>query len=103
MLIISMGVSADGYINDRDGGFAWGPPDPVQFRQHLEGVEQLGAYVLGRKLYEMMRVWETDPGYARRRRRALRGCLDGAAEARVQQHLHSGRMCCSPRDPAVRR
>jgi dihydrofolate reductase len=61
MLIVSMGVSVDGFITDRDGGFDWGAPDEEQFRFHLEQVRELGVCLLGRNLYETMVVWETDP------------------------------------------
>ena len=61
MLIYSMGVSVDGYITDRDGVFAWTEPDEEQFRFHIAQVGELGAYLCGRKLYETMLVWETDP------------------------------------------
>jgi SAM-dependent methyltransferase/dihydrofolate reductase len=61
MLICSMSVSVDGFINDRDGAFAWTPPSDEQFRFHLEQVRELGGYLLGRRLYEAMLVWETDP------------------------------------------
>ncbi|HEY0277447.1 MAG TPA: dihydrofolate reductase family protein [Solirubrobacterales bacterium] len=61
MLIISMGVSVDGFIKDRDGSFDWSGPDDEQFRFHLEQVSELGACLLGRGLYESMVVWETDP------------------------------------------
>jgi dihydrofolate reductase len=61
MLIYSMGVSADGYINDRAGGFDWGAPDDELFGFHLERVAGLGAHVCGRRLYETMLPWETDP------------------------------------------
>jgi dihydrofolate reductase len=61
MLIVSMGVSVDGFITDRDGGFGWGAPDEEQFRFHLEQVRGLGVCLLGRNLYETMLVWETDP------------------------------------------
>lgn len=60
MLIYSVGVSVDGYINDRDGGFGWTAPDEELFRFHLERVRSLGAYLCGRRLYEAMLVWETD-------------------------------------------
>ena len=63
MLIFSMSVSADGFINDRDGDFAWTPPSDELFRFHLEQVGALGAYLLGRRLYEAMLVWETDPSF----------------------------------------
>jgi dihydrofolate reductase len=61
MLIISMGASIDGFIADREGGFNWTPPSDELFRFHLAEVGKLGAYVLGRRLYEAMLVWETDP------------------------------------------
>ena len=61
MLIYSMGVSIDGFITDREGAFAWGAPSDEQFRFHIEEVRQLGGFLLGRRLYEAMLVWETDP------------------------------------------
>ncbi len=61
MLIYSMGVSVDGFICDRRGGFDWTAPIDELFRFHLARVGGLGAYLLGRRLYEAMRVWETDP------------------------------------------
>jgi dihydrofolate reductase len=61
MLIYSMGVSVDGFISDRGGEFAWTVPSDEQFRYSLEQVGSLGAYLLGRRLYETMRVWETEP------------------------------------------
>ena len=61
MVHISMGVSVDGFINDRTGDFAWGAPSDEQFRFHIEQVTELGGILLGRRLYETMLVWETDP------------------------------------------
>src|SRR5437763_17133452 len=61
MLIYSMGVSVDGFITDREGAFAWTVPDEEQFRFHIAQVGELGSYLCGRKLYETMLVWETDP------------------------------------------
>ena len=75
MLIVSMGVSVDGFIADRDGDFSWWPPSEDLFRFHLEEVSKLGGYVLGRRLYEKMLVWETDP--------SLRSDEDRAAFADV--------------------
>ena len=75
VLIYSMSVSVDGFINDRDGAFAWGVPSDELFRFHLEQVSGLGAYLLGRRLYEAMLVWETDP--------AMRDTEDKAAFADV--------------------
>jgi dihydrofolate reductase len=61
MLIYSMGVSVDGFIADREGGFEWTGHSEELFRFHLEEVGKLGGYLLGRRLYETMLVWETDP------------------------------------------
>src|SRR4051812_44383838 len=61
MLIYSMSVSVDGFIADRDGAFAWTAPSDELFQFHLEQVRELGCYLLGRRLYETMLVWETDP------------------------------------------
>src|SRR5881392_367356 len=61
MLIYSMGVSVDGFIADREGAFAWTVPDEEQFRFHTAQVRELGGHLCGRKLYETMLVWETDP------------------------------------------
>ena len=61
MLIYSMGVSVDGFIADRDGAFEWSVPNEELFRFHLAQVRELGGYLCGRRLYETMLVWETDP------------------------------------------
>ena len=61
MLIYSMSVSADGFIADREGGFEWTVPSDELFRFHLAQVGELGGYLLGRRLYETMLVWETEP------------------------------------------
>lgn len=60
-LLYSMNVSVDGFIADRDGRFDWTVPSDEQFRFHVEQVGELGGYLLGRRLYETMLVWETDP------------------------------------------
>lgn len=75
MLIYSMSVSVDGFIADRDGGFAWSVPGPERFRFHLAEVRGLGAVLCGRGLYETMLPWETDP--------ALPGTADEAEFADV--------------------
>ena len=56
-----MSVSVDGFIADREGAFAWGAPGEELFRFHLALVSALGGYLCGRRLYEAMLVWETDP------------------------------------------
>jgi dihydrofolate reductase len=61
MLNYSMSVSVDGFIADREGAFEWGAPSEDLFRFHLALVGDLGGYLCGRRLYEAMLVWETDP------------------------------------------
>jgi dihydrofolate reductase len=61
MLIYSMGVSVDGFIADREGAFGWSAPSEELFRFHTAEVGKLGGCLLGRRLYETMLVWETDP------------------------------------------
>jgi dihydrofolate reductase len=75
MVIYSMSVSVDGFITDRDGAFGWSVPSDEQFGFHLAEVRKLGGYLCGRRLYETMVVWETDPSL---RRDALRNAFADA-------------------------
>jgi len=61
MLIYSMGVSVDGFIADREGAFGWSVPTAEQFRFHVAQTREIGGYLCGRRLYETMLPWETDP------------------------------------------
>jgi dihydrofolate reductase len=61
MLIYSMSVSVDGFIADREGAFGWTVPGEEQFRFHLAQIRELGGHLCGRRLYETMLAWETDP------------------------------------------
>jgi dihydrofolate reductase len=61
MLIYSMGVSVDGFISDREGVFSWSVPSDEQFACHLAQTRELGGFLCGRRLYETMLPWETDP------------------------------------------
>src|SRR5437868_14952198 len=56
-----MSVSGDGFIGDREGAFGWTAPNEEQFRFHIAQTRELGGYLCGRRLYETMLVWETDP------------------------------------------
>jgi len=58
----SMSTSLDGYIVGPDGGFDWTTPDPEVFRFWIDEIRAVGVHLMGRKLYETMRYWETvDP------------------------------------------
>jgi dihydrofolate reductase len=61
MLIYSMSVSVDGFIADREGAFGWAAPNEEQFRFHIAQTRELGGHLCGRRLYETMLPWETDP------------------------------------------
>lgn len=58
-LIYSFQVSLDGYIADRDGNFEALAPDEEVHRFHNEQAREVDAYLLGRRLWETMRYWET--------------------------------------------
>jgi dihydrofolate reductase len=63
-LIYSAILSLDGYIEDKHGGFDWAMPDEEvhSFINNLE--RNAHTYLYGRRMYETMMVWETDPNLA---------------------------------------
>jgi len=60
-LIYSAITSLDGYVADEEGRFDWAEPDEEvhAFVNDLE--RSVGTYLYGRRLYEVMAVWETMP------------------------------------------
>jgi dihydrofolate reductase len=63
-LIYGTNLSLDGYIEDADGAFDWAPPDDEVFTAATALVQSVGTWLYGRRLYETMAVWETDPALA---------------------------------------
>jgi dihydrofolate reductase len=63
-LIYIANVSLDGYIEDADGNFDWTTPDDEVFAFITDLVRLSGTYLYGRRMYETMAVWETDPALA---------------------------------------
>lgn len=63
-LIYSAITSLDGFIEDTNGNFDWAEPDEEVhgFINNLERTN--GTYLFGRRMYEIMTVWETDPNLA---------------------------------------
>src|SRR4051812_9051668 len=57
-------VSLDGYIEDAQGGFDFTEPSDDCFAFITDVVRPVGTWLYGRRLYEMMAVWETDPALA---------------------------------------
>jgi dihydrofolate reductase len=58
-LIYSMTVSLDGFIAGPGGNIDWTAPDEELHQFHNDQVRELGAHLLGRRLYETMVYWET--------------------------------------------
>jgi dihydrofolate reductase len=63
-LIYSAITSLDGYIADEEGNFDWAMPDEEvhAFVNDLE--RSVNTHLYGRRMYETMAVWETDPSFA---------------------------------------
>jgi dihydrofolate reductase len=59
-------ASLDGYVADKDGNFDWAVPDEEvhAFINNLD--RSVGTYLYGRRMYETMVGWETDPTLADR-------------------------------------
>src|SRR5207237_903095 len=63
-LIYVANVSLDGYIEDAHGSFEWTAPLDEVFTFITDLVRPVGTYLYGRRMYEMMAVWETQPALA---------------------------------------
>ena len=60
-LIYVANVSLDGFIEDSLGSFEWTEPSDEVFSHITDLVRPAGTYLYGRRMYETMAVWETDP------------------------------------------
>jgi dihydrofolate reductase len=58
-VVYSMGISVDGFIAGPGGEIDWSAPDEELHRFHNQQARELGAHLLGRRLYETMLFWET--------------------------------------------
>lgn len=65
-LIYVSNVSLDGYIEDEQGRFDWTAPDDELFAFITDLVRPVGTYLYGRRMYDTMAAWETDPSLAAR-------------------------------------
>lgn len=63
-LIFSAIGSLDGYLTDPDGNFDWAVPDEEVLADVNAEARSIGTYLYGRRMYEMMIGWETDPSAA---------------------------------------
>ena len=59
-LIYITNVSLDGYIEDAQGAFDFGPVDADVFQAYTDLLQSAGTFLYGRRLYESMALWEND-------------------------------------------
>ena len=63
-LIYSAITSLDGYVADEAGSFDWAMPDEQVHAFINDLMRPVGTHLYGRRLYEVMAGWETDPSLA---------------------------------------
>jgi dihydrofolate reductase len=61
-LIYSAIASLDGYVADENGNFDWAAPDEELHRFVNDLERPVGTYLYGRRMYDVMRFWETAGG-----------------------------------------
>jgi dihydrofolate reductase len=59
-LIYAANTSLDGYLEDETGSFDWSVPDNEVHAFWNEHERRIGTSLYGRRMYETMRVWESD-------------------------------------------
>ena len=63
-LIYSAIASLDGYVADEEGNFDWAVPDE-EVHSFINDLQRpIGTHLYGRRMYETMVGWETDPTLA---------------------------------------
>jgi dihydrofolate reductase len=74
-LIYLMTTSLDGFVADKNGNFEWAMPSE-EVHTFVNGiVRNVGTSLLGRKMYEIMKIWDTIPT------EGTSGPMDGPSEA----------------------
>jgi dihydrofolate reductase len=63
-LIYIANVSLDGNVEDAHGGIDWTEPSDEVFTFITDLVRPVGVHLYGRRMYEAMSVWETQPALA---------------------------------------
>ena len=58
-LIYSAITSLDGYVADREGRFDWSAPDEEVHAFVNDLGREVGTYLFGRRMYEVLSAWET--------------------------------------------
>jgi dihydrofolate reductase len=60
-LVYAAITSLDGYVADAGGGFDWAAPDEEVHAFVNELERPIGTYLYGRRMYDVMRYWESPP------------------------------------------
>ena len=63
-LIYATNNSLDGFTEDATGSFDWSAPDEDVHKFFNDMMRGIGTQLLGRRMYETMAVWETEPSLA---------------------------------------
>lgn len=63
-LIYASNMSLDGCTEDERGALDWAPPDDAVFAFITKLMRSAGTYLYGRRMFETLAVWETDPTLA---------------------------------------
>ncbi len=74
-LIYSITTSLDGFAADKNGNFEWAMPSEEVHAYVNEIVRNVGTSLLGRKMYEIMKIWDTIPT------EGTSGPMDGPSQA----------------------
>ncbi len=74
-LIYLITTSLDGYVADEKGNFGWAMPSEEVHAFVDDTLRNVGTILMGRKLYETMKIWDTIPT------EGTGGPMDGPSQA----------------------
>lgn len=63
-LVYSVACSLDGYNSDAGGGFDWAFPSEEVVSAINDDLSSISTFLYGRRMYETMSGWETEPAWA---------------------------------------
>jgi dihydrofolate reductase len=92
-LIYAAITSLDGYVADESGNWDWSFPDEEVHTFVNEMERPVGTYLLGRRMYDVLQVWETmdDPAPAMRDYAALWRAAEKIVFSRTLEEVSSAR------------